>query len=779
MLKRLLTRLVQPTPFKAGLVMTVLLFFTHPHFGAYWLPGLVSSFLESVDARLHDLLFHVRGPEPARDYPVVIVDIDEKSMSRLGQWPWPRDVVTRILERIDEAGPGAIGLDIVFAEPDRTSLKQQLPLLQRVTEAPVEVPRSRADLLWLTPDETAALLESILGEGRSVAPGAAASLDNDAVLADFVAGCPRLVLGYFFQLTDDGLREPAFVPYGAGVFYRKDLPGAMEGSPWQAKGAVPYRPVDNIAVLADAAEERCGVFNASIVAAGTVRRVPLIWEYQGNLYPALSLQMLRLGHGDQSGRVIIGNLGAERIETPSFAIPTDKIGRLYVNFRGPARTFDYLSAVDVLEGRVPATRLADKYVLVGTSAGGLLDLRSTPFDEASPGVEVHANVIDNVLRGDMLREPSWGFTLELVLILAVGAGLSALLAYSRPLIGAGLAVLAAVGLGWGAFHLMFAEHLIVNLVHPLLAVVGVTMTVTTFNYFFEGRQKRYIKGAFGTYLSPELVDQLVESPEKLTLKGEEKELTVLFSDIRGFTGISEKLSAEGLAGFLNEYLTPMSDIVMETRGYVDKFIGDAVMAFWGAPVDDPEHARHAAVASLRMLAALQDLQPHWAERGLPRIEIGIGLNSGPMSVGNMGSESRFNYTVMGDNVNLGSRLEGLNKAYGTSVIIAESTRKALGAAFATRLLDKVRVKGKEEPVRIYELLAEGPLPAARRREVDAFEAAFAAYQAQRFGEAEATLQRLQAETPHPLYELYLERLAFFRHQPPGEGWDGVYTFTTK
>ncbi len=793
-LRRVAAAVLGPSPFKVGLLIAVLSVTLHPRAPLHWTPRPVTEFVHAVDDRARDAMFKMRGPDPRprHELSVVVVDIDEPSLAELGQWPWPRDVVAKLLREVDACEPRAIGLDIVFAEPDRSSLKYALPRINGLVGGGVPVPD---DLDMARVDELLDAFRAALGPKVDPEAPAVRYLDHDAVLAAFVEDCPRVVLGYFWQLEDDGLFDEFDVPYGAGVFVARGGEQAIEDSPFQKLGVVPYRPILNIPVLADAAMERSGSFNPSTMLAGTIRRVPLVWEFQDNLYPSLPLQMLRLALGGEraSGTVEMDELGVTGIRIPvntrstdpghgssgELYVPTDEIGRMYVNFRGPARTFDYIPAADMLQGDVSPERIRGKHVLLGSSAGGLLDLRSTPFDEGCPGVEVHANVADNILEGDMLREPAWAWSAELVFILVAGIVTALVGAYARPLLGAVFLVAMFVGIVLLGYHLMFEEHLVLTISFPIVSVLAVFVTVTVLNYFFEGRKKRFIQGAFSTYLSPALVEQLVADPDRLSLKGEQKELTILFSDIRSFTSISEKMTAEELATFLNEYLTPMADIVMQTRGTVDKFVGDEIMAFWNAPLDDPDHAANAARAALRMMETLHAMQGDWDARGLPTVRIGIGLNTGQMSVGNMGSDTRFDYTVMGDNVNLGSRLEGATKEYKVDIILSESTRAALSDRFFCRLLDKVRVKGKEEPSAIYELICEGPPSDEVRAEVAAFEAAFADYQARRFDQAREKILVLRERRPARLYDVYLERIETFLREPPGPDWDGVTTFTTK
>lgn len=776
MLKKLLKRSVTLSPFKAGLFSTLIILCVN-----WYSPSYVKSFIRSMDAQIQDMMFRIRGPinENERDKPfaAVIVDIDELSLDKLGQWPWPRYIIADLLKKINKCSPTAIGLDIVFAEPDKTSLKVYLKRLNEVLKAGVEIPE---DVSFMEPEEVRDILSKILKSEITWPEEALRNLDNDALLAKVVEETPCVVLGYSFSYKDDGLKEEDLVPYGAGTYIATRSPDAMQESIFKQTGLIPYRPVINTVILDDAAEDRSGCFSTSFDETGKVREVPLLWEYSNNLYGSLALQMLRVGLGEPNAKVHYGKYGITSIEFRNKIIPTDMVGSLYANFRGPGRTFPYVPAAKVIAGDFDKDIFKDKYVLIGTSAGGLLDLRVNPYDDAYPGVEVHATIIDNILYGDLISTPTQEARIvEQRLILLIGILLSAILSYLRPMVGLFFSIVIFSIVFYVSYYMMFTENEILNISYILITLIFVFMTVTMFNYFFEGKQKRFIAGAFGTYLSPELVEQLVKNPDKLTLKGEEKELTVLFSDIRSFTSISEKLTAEQLSQLLNEYLTPMSDIVMESKGYVDKFIGDAVMAFWGAPVDDEKHAVNAARASLKMISTLVELQKGWDERGMPKIEIGIGLNSGIMSVGNMGSQSRFNYTVMGDNVNLGSRLEGLNKPYGTHIIISESTRTLIGEDFYCRLIDMVRVKGKQEPVKIFELIQEGQPSPELKREVESFNEAFSLYQKKEFATAEKILTGLNGDGGKVLYELYLERIENFKTTPPPQDWDGVYTFTTK
>lgn len=735
------------SPFKVGCLMVlaaVLLFYS---FGQKK-PIL----LATLDNRITDAMFRWRGVMPTTGQ-VVIVDIDEKSLRRVGQWPWPRDTVANLVRNLGSAEPKVIGLDILFAEEDRTSPKNFLAELRHFLPGAI----------------SAARLEEL--KGRE-------ALDHDLTLGKALGETPS-VLGYVFQTRNDGLKNDTDKPFPSALI-------RLEPSHFKYENLDlirAYRAILNIEPIAQAESE--GFFNVFPDAAGTVRKVPFFMELDGVPYPSLALEMLRIGKGAQALTIHVSqrvNSRRESILGVSFAdrvVPTDETGQLTVNFRGPAYTFPHIPAVDILEGR-HLDELRHKYVLIGTSAAGLLDLRATPFSNIYPGVEVHATIIDNVLKGDPF---SYDYYTELgltyTLIVMGGLLLSALLAYSSALAG-GLGTLLLIEVTvLGNYFLFFKRNELVGMVYPLATILVVFMVVTFFNYFYEGREKRFISKAFGHYVSPQVVAQLRANPEQLSLRGEQKELTVLFSDIRGFTAISEAMDSAQLGRFMNEYLTAMSNIVMEHFGTVDKYIGDAVMAIWGAPLTDKTHAVHGVQAALAMVRKLEELRPQWQARGLPDIEIGIGINSGLMSVGNFGSEQRFDYTVMGDNVNLASRLESSNKTYGTKIVISAYTRNALGDGFYCRFIDTVRVKGKIQPVMLYEPICTGVPDLETMKAVEEFELAMSHYRRRRFDEAGQILAQLQAAGPARLYQLYLLRLAHFRKHPPPEDWDGSFTFTSK
>ena len=727
------------SPFKIGclaILVACLVFYT---FGNHK-PAL----LTALDNRVADAMFRWRGPVKTTGS-VVIVDIDEKSLREIGQWPWPRNIVAQLIRRILDEEPKVIGLDIVFAEQDRTSPIRYVDELQRIFN--IKLPS-------LNPAPAPEILNHDLALGSAVAAG-------------------PTILGYAFQLYDDGLKDPQDLPFPSCQI--NVHPATTRFRDLALIHA--YRGVVNIVDIAQGRSE--GFFNVFPDPSGTIRRVPLLMMLDDIPYPSLALEMFRVGV-DQNDLTIHASHQVKAPETGLLGIsvgkrfiPTDDNGQLSVNFRGPARTFPYLSAVDVLRGQ-HRFALKSKYVLIGGSASGLFDLVATPFANLYSGVEVHASIIDNMVAGDpfshdIFTEIGWTYAL----IIVGGVFLSLILAYGGPLsggIGGMLIILAAL---FGNFQLFFLKNILVGVVYPFSSFLVIFLAVSIGNYFYEGREKSFIRGAFGHYVSPRVVSQLIDNPAKLSLKGEQKNLTVLFSDIRGFTTISEQMSSEQLSIFMNEYLTTMSNCIIAHGGTVDKFIGDAIMAIWGAPLDDRDHAIHALQAAMNMMAQLKETRQDYARRGLPAIDIGIGINTGIMSVGNFGSHERFDYTVMGDNVNLASRLEGANKDYGTHVIISEFTRAQLGDQFFCRFIDKVRVKGKNKAVNIYEPLVEGTPDSALIREVEAFESAVADYRDQKFVRAKDVIEALYRNNPLRLYAIYLHRINNYLNSPPPADWDGV------
>ena len=545
--------LLRPDGFKAGVVTVGVLF------GVYFGGGRVfQRGLEGIDARLIDWMFvwraKAQGKAPTANR-CVIVDIDDKSLAAIGQWPWPRTVVADLLRRICVDAPAVVGLDIVFAEPDRLSPRRFVEILARETGTRIELP--------------------------------ADSLDNDVVLGDALAEGLPVVLGYLFVLEPDGTPIPEQAPF-------PDCNSTWVPSP--PPDFVPpllaaYRPLLNVPEIGESASTE-GFFNAEAGNDAVVRQVPLFLQYDGRPFPSLVMEMYRRSIGEKTYKLLWGTDGMLGVRVGETFLPTTTKGMAMLNWRRERDSFPYVSAVDVLTGRTPPGTLRDKYVFVGTSAGGLHDLRSSPLAASVPGVEFHATLMDNILQGDLFRRDEFVergiFTFGLLI---GGLVLSAVLAYCPAAVGVSASILALFGSVWANYRFFFLANLHVGVTFPLLCIVLLILVVISANYLVEDRQKSYIRHAFAHYVSGRVVDRLLRDPRSLTLSGEQREMTIMFSDIRGFTGLSELFDAAGLAAFLNEYLTEMTDILLAEDGTLDKFIGDAVMAFWNAPSDQEDHAR--------------------------------------------------------------------------------------------------------------------------------------------------------------------------------------------
>ncbi|OKY74512.1 MAG: hypothetical protein BM485_13525 [Desulfobulbaceae bacterium DB1] len=740
-----LPTLLKPSPFKIGCLLVLAAVVLYYSFGSNK-PQLLASF----DNRLTDALFSMRGKTATSDA-VVIVDIDNDSLARIGQWPWPRNIIADLADRISQAGARVIGFDFVFAEADRTSPKNHLDNIISLLDSPVS--GEKRQLLLENP-----------------------ALDHDLILGNTLAAIPS-VLGYVFE-TDRHAGSADPKPFPSCTIRL-----APTAPPFAAINFIPAgRAIVNVSEVAQSESE--GFFNVFPDPSGTIRKVPLFMILDNVPYPSLALETMRVGAGEEEitihlSRQLQNNRNAILgITVGGRFIPTDDQGQITVNFRGPVHTFPFLSAADILQGR-HRDQLRDKYVLIGTSAAGLLDLRATPFSNIFPGVEIQATIIDNLLQADPLtydRYTEIGMTYTLVVV--IGILLSALLSYSTPLAG-GIGGMFAILATLGGSYFFFRHNQIVGITYPLLSLSTIFLGVTLSNYFFAGREKRFLRDAFGHYVSPQVVNEIIKDPASLSLSGQVRNLTVFFSDIRDFTSISEKMTPDQLGRFMNRYLTAMTDVLLAHDGTVDKYIGDAVMAIWGAPLADGNHAAKAVRASLASIKRLQELQLELDKEQLPKVEIGIGLNSGDVNVGNFGSSQRFDYTVIGDNVNLASRLEGLTKVYGCRILISETTRAALGDRFFCRFIDRVRVKGKKLPVTIYEPLCEGEPEENDRKRADLFSEAIHAYQGQDFDRSATILQSLCRTHEEKVYLLYLKRIELFRHSPPPPDWDGVFVFTEK
>ncbi len=726
------------------LVLTVLLANTA---GLIHLPFI--GFLENYayDARM--LISMQEGKDPR----IVIVDIDEKSLAVEGRWPWNRDKMARLLDLLfDHYHVSVVGFDVVFAEPDKSS---------------------GLDIL----DNLAANDLSNLPEFKQHLDRIRQQLDYDSIFAKSMDGRP-VVLGYYFNVESEGGSQVKSGALPEPVLTRDDFILKPDIKKAAGYGA-------NLSVLQEHAKA-AGHFNPHIDADGVVRRVPLLMEYEGNFYESLSLAMSRQILGVNKIEPVLADDIARNYATMEWlrigrlTIPVDEAANAIVPFRGKERSFPYVSATDVLQQKTDPGVLENTIVLVGTSAPGLFDLRATPVQNKYPGVEIHANLIAGILDQKIKEIPKYVQGIEFVQLLIVGLIITLLLPFFTPVwsmsLTSGLLILTA-----SINYLIWQE---LNIVLPIAATITMILILLLINmsygFFFERRIKGQITDLFGQYVPPELVDEMSDDPLSYIREAEEREMTVLFSDVRGFTTLSEGLNPKELSLMMNEFLSELTRVIHEHRGTIDKYMGDAIMAFWGAPVRDPEHAKHALMAGLSMIERMYALQDEFEGRGWPRLAIGVGLNTGNMSVGNMGSRFRTAYTVIGDEVNLGSRLEGLTRQYGVDLIVGENTKNKL-QDYVFRELDLVRVKGKNKPVAIYEPL--GALKEVSNDELDElklYQQALESYRKQDWDQAAAIFIQLKEKyQARAVYDIYLERLEIYRKNPPATDWDGAFTFTTK
>jgi adenylate cyclase len=720
--------------------------------------------LELIELKTYDLRFLSRGqlqPSPA----VVMAVIDEKSLNTEGRWPWPRSKLAALVDLLSHDGASVIGLDIAFPEPDENS---QLALLNQVAQ--------QVDALAIQHPA----LTDFLNDRKKHA-------DNDLTLAQAIKNSSAtVVLGYFFHMSEADLNyrlEQHDIDRQLQRINSSKYPFITYSR--QPRAIAPffraYAPESNLEMLTEAAAS-AGYFSLKNDQDGILRWMPLMLQGGEDLFPPLAVSTVWHYLGRPPLTVQVGHYGVEGVQMGNRFIPTDENGLLLINYLGPQKTFLHFSISDILSGKLAKGTFTDKIVLVGTTATGIYDLRSTPFSTVYPGAEVHATVIDNILTQNFLTKPTWMRIYDLLAVITLGA----LLGFTLPRMGAlpGLLLVLGLCIGYiGMARWLFVNFRVwLNMVYPLLVLATNYTMLTVYHYVTEERERKKIQGAFEHYVSPEVIDEIMQHPEKLNLGGERRVLTVLFSDVQNFTAISESMDSAKLVALLNEYLTAMTTIVLKYRGTLDKYIGDAIMAFYGAPVAREDHAFMACYTAIGMLEELKKLREIWSVRKLPQINMRIGMHTGEVTVGNMGSAKRFDYTVMGDTVNLASRLEGLNKAYGTAILISEDTACLIEKCFLLREIDIVQVVGRKRPVRIYELLAATgtSLPKEQEKAYSAYATGLEAYRQQSWDNALELFKHSLALWPKDSpSRIMLERCQIYQQTPPPEEWDGVFEHTHK
>lgn len=768
----------------------------------YFKPPVITDVMERIELVVSDIRFLIRGPQkPGKD--VVIAAIDEKSIDQLGRWPWPYTVQAKLVNRLKSYGARVITYDVVFSSSDTSGGINNLKQIKAKLKAEGVSQNS---------------------EGLAFLDRAIKDADHDAIFARALKSSRRTILGYFFQFDASNiahLNENQMRQYLANI--RNSKYSAIKKSPgMRLKNIELPRALaveSNIDLLAKSA--RGGAFfNLSPDVDGAIRRYPLIVQYrdlvevpgeQDYLFAPIAVRTLERF---LRGTTIfwIDPVGVEKVAISGrkkIVIPTNARGEMLINYLGPAGTFPQYSIVDIVNGRknlAPPSAFKRKMVLIGPTAIALADLRVTPFDKAFPGVNIHATVIDNMLSNKFLGQPWWsdiifdfwqtefkipflgkvtiplpfvGYTVGSILALGL---LSTLILHRVGALGGGL--WAIIGL---TSSLTLNQNFFVNygwwlnVSYPILTIITVYASMTVFHYVIEQRDKRFIQSAFGTYLSPKVVAELVENPDFLKLGGERKEITAFFSDVAGFTSVSESLSPEELVHLLNEYLSEMTAIILDYDGTVDKYEGDAIIAFFGAPHPMPDHAARCSLVALDMQKKLIELRAGWKSRDMKELHVRIGLNTGPAVVGNMGSNIRMDYTMMGDTVNSAARFEGANKEYGSSIMIGQGTYEGAKDFIEARELDLINVVGKTEPVPIYELIArKGEISPEKAKVLENYQAGLELYRTRQFADAMGAFsQGLVADQNDGPSKTMVKRCEYYMLDPPPKDWNGAFVMTSK
>lgn len=721
-----------------------------------------------IELKTYDLRFLSRGqvqPSPS----VVLALIDEKSLDIEGRWPWPRSKIAALVDGLSRDGAKVIGFDIGFLEPDENS---QLGLLKQLTQ--------KVESLGIRDSQLADFLQ----ESRRQA-------DNDLALTNAIKNSSAaIVLGYFFHRSADDLGyriEPHDIAQRLERISASKYPFVSYTKPGLEKVTSQneaYAPEINLAMLTEAAASS-GYFSLRTDPDGVVRWMPLMLLGGDDLFPPLSVLCVWHYLGKPQLTVKIGPFGADGIQMGDRFIPTDETGRLLINYLGPAKTFPHYSISDVLGGKLAKGTFTDKIVLVGSTAIGAHDLRNTPFTSLSPvypGVEIHATVIDNMLTQHFITSPEWSKAYDLLAIVILGS----LVGIALPRLGPFKGLLFASVLV--TIYILVARWLFhnagmwLNLVFPVLAISANYIVVSVYDYVTEERERKKIKDAFTHYVAPVVIEEMLQDPGRLKLGGEEKVLTVLFSDLQGFTSASERYAPHEMIELLSEYYNRMTEQIFAYQGTLKEYVGDELMAIFGAPIEQENHAERACAAALAMVEHREALSAEWATLGRPRLMARTGINSGLMLVGNLGSQYRFAYGVLGDHVNLGSRLEGLNKSYGTKILIGENTAQMVEKSFLLREIDMVQVVGRVQAVRIYELLAKAgtPLPVQQEKAFSYYAAGLEAYRARCWDEALKLFNESLALWPEDgPSRTMMDRCRMYQKTPPPEDWDGVYEATQK
>jgi len=741
-------KFIKLNPFTISVITVVVGIFTY----AYGIP-----FLDLVELKTIDLRFQARGtlsPNPE----VLLAVIDEKSLEEQGKWVWPRSKIADLVTKLSKAGAKVVGFDVGFLEPDDARLVHTINSIQK--EAQKFHSQNKAFDHFL--------------ENLKI------KSDNDKLLADAIANSSaRVVLGHFFHMDP---KAAARLSQADLKIHQDNIKGSRHKFVHYASAAAQNVPMieaqlpqSNIKMISNATEYS-GYFNMFPDPDGVVRWIPAVFNFDDMLYAPLSL-VSASAFLDNPLSVSVAEHGIEAVNIGDLAIPTAEKGQVLINYRGPPKTFPHISITDILHDRIPGDVLKDKIVLVGATAVGIFDLRVTPFGTVFPGLEIHANIIDSILSRDFLYKPGWAAMFDALAILIAGLFLGIFLPRAGVISGALVSV--AMFFGYIALcqYLFSAQGLILNLVYPLAVMIFIYVFITAYRYLTEAKQKKFIKDAFSTYMAPTVVNQLIQSPEKLVLGGEKRVITAFFSDVQDFTSISEKLTPAELVELLNEFLTEMTDIILAHEGTVDKFEGDAIIAFFGAPNPLVNQAEVACNSCIEMQKRLAQLRAKWQTEGKPELKMRIGMCTGPAVVGNMGSKTRMDYTMMGDTVNTAARLEGVNKAYGIYTLVSDSTFNKVGDGIVGREIDSINVVGKAEPVTVCEIIGHPEdLNGHWRETLEFYAQGLSAYRKRDWNRALILFsQALKIMPDDGPSKTMLDRCTELKVNPPPKDWNGAYS----
>jgi adenylate cyclase len=707
----------------------------------------VRNMMERFDNLGYDLqlITYIVTKQPQPSPSVAIIDIDDKSLAAEGQWPWPRNKMAELVDALNAQGAAVIAFDMLFAEKQNNVIDQ----------------------LFETLDQHQKLTDTLKSE-----LSANTELFNDDALFAASLEKAHVVLALSFSprnVAENSLPPPMFTLPASGehALNITTAPGYISN----------YEPLQTAA-------KQAGFINIFPDKDGIIRHVPMLIEYHDGIYPSLALQAVMTFLDVQPELVTplyADKRVLEGIRIGGTIVPTDATGQTLIPFIGKSYTFTYYSATDVLHNKLPKDALLGKILFVGTSATGLGDLKATAIQNPFPGVEVQAAIASGILTDEFSYRPAWTYGANVTLALLLGLFATFTFPYFGPKTLGGIVLVLPTGLLFFNNWLWVHTGYILSFLVPVVLVLVIAVMNVLYGYLFESRRREHLKSMFGQYVPSKHIDEMLKTSSKsFGLRGDDREMSVLFADIRNFTTLSEGMSATKLVDVLNTFFTPMTEIIFNNHGTIDKYVGDLIMAFWGAPLPDSEHAKNALASALAMQKKVSEMQSTLKEHGWEDTHIGIGINSGLMSVGDMGSQYRRNYTVLGDAVNLASRVESLTKYYGVNILVTEATQ-ANQPEFAFRLCDKVRVKGKKMAVSIYEVVGyTNALSEADKLDLQQYDEALNAYFKQEWERSRKLFTALQQKTPsRTLYSLYLERIQTYESKPPTLQWDGVYVHTQK